>query len=245
MSSPATSCAPVLRRQAGAGPVVLLAPERLYALMRHERVDCAEFVPAVLRHLVQYLEDTRQTLDFMRLLLCGSDSWYVGEYQRFQRLCGPQTRLINSFGLTEATIESCYFEGALDDMPADRLVPIGRPFGNTRLYILDAHEQPVPVGVIGELYVGGLGVTRGYQNRPDLTAERFVPDPFSRIEDGRLKIEDSPGTGTQSWRSRASHIFNLGAAELSTSATRLYRTGDLPAGCRMATSSSWAGAIIR
>jgi len=206
---------------------LLLAPERLYALMRNERVDCAEFVPAVLRHLVQYLEDTRQTLDFMRLLLCGSDSWYVGEYQRFQRLCGPQTRLINSFGLTEATIDSCYFEGALDDMPADRLVPIGRPFGNTRLYILDAHEQPVPVGVIGELYVGGLGVTRGYQNRPDLTAERFVPDPFSRIEDGRLEIEDSPGTGTQSWRSRASHIFNLGAAELSTSATRLYRTGDL------------------
>ncbi len=209
---------------------LLLAPERLYALMRHERVDCAEFVPAVLRHLVQYLEDTRQTLDFMRLLLCGSDSWYVGEYQRFQRLCGPQTRLINSFGLTEATIDSCYFEGALDDMPADRLVPIGRPFGNNRLYILDAHEQPVPVGVIGELYVGGLGVTRGYLNRPDLTAERFVPDPFLTVTGDRLQVEaDALAQGQlgQSGVSRNLQHATFQPERSEASHTRLYRTGDL------------------
>ncbi len=126
---------------------VLSSPDDLAALLRARQittVDCAEFVPAVLRHLVSTSRTRARTLDFMRLLLCGSDSWYVGEYQRFQRLCGPQTRLINSFGLTEATIDSCYFEGALDDMPADRLVPIGRPFGNNRLYILDAKSSPFP-----------------------------------------------------------------------------------------------------
>ena len=157
---------------------LLLEPDRMYALMRRQGVDAAEFVPAVLRQLVQYLEDTRQSLDFMRLLVCGSDSWYVGEYQRFRRLCGPATRLLNSFGLTEATIDSCYFEGSVDRLPADRLAPIGRPFGNTRLYVLDQQMQPLPVGVVGELYVGGLGVARGYLNRPHLTAERFVPNPF-------------------------------------------------------------------
>ncbi len=194
---------------------LLLAPDRLYALMRHEGVDCAEFVPAVLRHLVQYLEDTRQSLDFMRLLVCGSDSWYVGEYQRFQRLCGPRTRLINSFGLTEATIDSCYFEGALDGMPADRLVPIGRPFGNNQLYILDEHEQPVPVGVIGELYVGGHGVARGYLSRPDLTAERFVPDPFADETRGQEDRETGRG------------VLPISPSPHLPLRARLYRTGDL------------------
>ena len=157
---------------------LLLQPERLYALMQQERVDCAEFVPVVLRSLAQHLDKTGERLDFVRLLICGSDAWYVGEYREFLRLCGPQTRLINSFGLTEATIDSCYYETRELEGQADRLVPIGRPFANNRLYILDERLQPQPVGIPGELYVGGAGVARGYFQRPDLTAERFVPDPF-------------------------------------------------------------------
>jgi len=164
----------------------LLDPQRLYELMRQEEVDCAEFVPAVLRHLVQYLDDTGERLDFMRLLICGSDSWYVGEYRKFLRFCGPETRLINSFGLTEATIDSSYFESTALDLSTDQVVPIGRPFANTRLYILDEHLQPVPVGVPGELYVGGPGVARGYHNRPELTKKKFIPDPFSDGPEARL-----------------------------------------------------------
>jgi amino acid adenylation domain-containing protein/non-ribosomal peptide synthase protein (TIGR01720 family) len=152
----------------------LLAPAQLYELLRQEQVDCAEFVPAVLRNLLQHLEQSGQRLDFMRLLICGSDSWYMGEYQRLQRVCGAQTRLINSFGLTETTIDSSYFEDGAPVATADQLVPIGRPFANTQLYILDAQQQPQPIGIPGELYIGGTGVARGYLNRPELTAERFL-----------------------------------------------------------------------
>ncbi|HHH41604.1 MAG TPA: amino acid adenylation domain-containing protein, partial [Chloroflexi bacterium] len=164
----------------------LLDPERLYGLMRREGVECAEFVPAVLRHLIQYLDETGERLDFMRLLICGSDSWYVSEYRQFLRFCGPETRLINSFGLTEATIDSCFFEGSAMDLSGEQVVPIGRPFANVRLYILDDHLQPVPVGVPGELFIGGLGVARGYHNRPKLTEEKFIPDPFSDDPNARL-----------------------------------------------------------
>jgi len=122
----------------------------------------------------------------MRLLICGSDSWYLDEYKKFRRFCGPETRLINSFGLTEATIDSSYFESATVDPSVDRLVPIGRPFANTQLYILDRRLQLVPVGVTGELHVGGAGVARGHLNRAELTAAKFIPDPFSDEPGARL-----------------------------------------------------------
>ncbi|MFZ5918977.1 MAG: amino acid adenylation domain-containing protein [Chloroflexota bacterium] len=164
----------------------LLAPEQLYTLMRQEAVDIAEFVPAVLRQLMQYLAETGERLDFVRLLICGSDSWYVDEYRRFREFCGPDTRLINSFGLTEATIDSSCFESSLSERAGEQLVPIGRPFANMRLYVLDERLQPLPIGVPGQLYVGGAGVARGYHRRPEMTDEKFITDPFSSDPTARL-----------------------------------------------------------
>jgi amino acid adenylation domain-containing protein/non-ribosomal peptide synthase protein (TIGR01720 family) len=152
----------------------LLEPARLYDLLYRERIDCAEFVPGVLRLLIDYLNDSGQRLDWMRLVICGSDTWFVGEYRRVMRLCSPDTRIINSFGLTETTIDSTYFDGGVHALLDEQSVPIGRPFDGVRLFILDQHRQPTPIGVPGELYIGGVGVARGYLNRPDLTAERFV-----------------------------------------------------------------------
>ncbi|MEH1980837.1 MAG: amino acid adenylation domain-containing protein [Nostoc sp.] len=164
----------------------LLVPEKLYGLMREQAVDCAEFVPAVLRNLMEYLKKTEQNLHFLRLLVVGSDSWYVKEYQEFQHLCGLETRLINSYGVSEATIDSCYYENPGVNLSVDELVPIGHPFANIQIYILDRYLQLVPIGVSGELYIGGVGLARGYLNRPDLTEEKFIPHPFSDQPDSRL-----------------------------------------------------------
>ena len=164
----------------------LLVPEKLYGLMLEEEVDCAEFVPAVLRNLIEYLRTTKHNLNFMRLLVVGSDSWYVKEYEEFQHFCGHQTRLINSYGVSEVTIDSCYFENAKVNLPVDELVPIGRPFANTQIYILDRHLQPVSIGVPGELHINGVGLARGYLNRPDLTESKFISNPFSNEPSSRL-----------------------------------------------------------
>jgi amino acid adenylation domain-containing protein len=165
---------------------LLLESQQLYELICQQQVDCAEFVPVVLRNLVEYLEKSQQKLDFMRLVICGSDSWYGAEYQRFRAVLGEDTRLINSFGVTEATIDSSYFEPTTGELASEQLVPIGRPYANNKLYILDANLQPVPIGVMGELYIGGNGLARGYHNRPDLTAEKFIPNIFSQKSQARL-----------------------------------------------------------
>ncbi len=165
---------------------LLLSPDQLYALIARERIDCAEFVPAVLRPLLEHLDGHGLRLDSVRLLACGSDSWYMHEYQHIRRLCAPGALVVNSFGVTEATIDSTWYAAGDGTRAADQLIPIGRPFANTRLYVLDARDRPAPVGVHGELYLGGQGLARGYRGRPDQTAERFLPDPFAGAPGARM-----------------------------------------------------------
>jgi thioesterase domain-containing protein len=95
-------------------------------------------------------------------------------------------RWLNNYGPTESTVNaSAIGYGAGTALP-EQVLPIGRPLGNTRLYILDRRLQPVPIGVTGEIHVGGSGIARGYLNQPELTGERFTPDPFSRRTGARL-----------------------------------------------------------
>jgi amino acid adenylation domain-containing protein len=166
---------------------VVVDPAALYELMLREEVDAAEFVPATASLLFEYAERTGRRLDFMRLVVVSSEAWRNEKYIAFQRLCGPDTRLINSYGLTEATIDSTWFEAQPDaELAPERFVPIGRPLDNTRIYVLDQHLEPTPTGVPGELCVGGEPVADGYLGRPELTAERFPPDPFSDQPGARL-----------------------------------------------------------
>ncbi|MDX3235053.1 amino acid adenylation domain-containing protein [Streptomyces sp. ME03-5709C] len=162
----------------------LLDPAALYALMREERVQCTELVPAVLRALLAHAEQAGERLDFVRLLIGGGEKWQVREYQRAQRLVGPGNRVVNAYGVTEVTVDNVYFDGDVDDLPAEAPLPIGRPFPNNRVYVLDAFGAPVPPGVVGELHLGGAGVSPGYHRRPELTTERFVPDPYAPASAG-------------------------------------------------------------
>jgi amino acid adenylation domain-containing protein len=111
-----------------------------------------------------------------RCLVIGGEN-LVAESLRIWRDLAPDTGLINEYGPTETVVGCCVHE-VLPTDPFTGSVPIGRPIANTQLYVLDANLHPVAHGETGELYIGGAGVGRGYWNRPALTAERFLPDPF-------------------------------------------------------------------
>lgn len=121
-------------------------------------------------------EDPRQ-LAGLRELFTGGEALSVDHVRRM-RSAAPETRLRNGYGPTECTTFTC--TQAIDDVPAMdcNSIPIGRPIADTQVYVLNARREMVPIGVIGELYVGGAGLARGYLKRPELTAERFVADPF-------------------------------------------------------------------
>jgi len=97
----------------------------------------------------------------------------------------PNGSIINEYGPSETAIGDIAWRSPKERFDGD-VVPIGRPIGNKKIYILDRHVQPIPTGSIGELYIGGVGVARGYLNRPDLTSKAFLPDSFSRDKDARM-----------------------------------------------------------
>ncbi len=155
---------------------MLHAPS-LYAVIQENSIRMAEFVPAVLRNLITFIEKKQLRLDSFQTLIVGSDTWFVGEYKRIRNYLNGHARLINSYGTSETTIDSCYFEAIgseLSHLSDGDPVPIGKPFLGTRLYVLGENLLPSPVGVPGELYIGGPGVSDGYLNRDDLNNERFV-----------------------------------------------------------------------
>ncbi|MGY2293621.1 amino acid adenylation domain-containing protein, partial [Pseudomonas sp. SDO5511_1_S431] len=122
----------------------------------------------------QYADGLLPVFPQLRYLIVGGDVLDPSVIARVLKDGAPQ-HLLNGYGPTEATTFSTTHEIT---EAGEGSIPIGRPVGNTRTYVLDAHQQPVPVGVTGELYIGGQGVALGYLNREDLTAEKFLADPF-------------------------------------------------------------------
>ncbi len=129
----------------------------------------------------------------LRLVICGSDEMQAETLTLWNRSPLKTVRLLNAYGPTEATITAttCEVSAWLAEGGEGRLVPIGRPLPNRTAYVLDVHLQPVPIGVVGELYIGGASLARGYLNRPDLTAERFIPNPLNNADGGLLLSRDN------------------------------------------------------
>ncbi|WP_240360579.1 non-ribosomal peptide synthetase [Pyxidicoccus caerfyrddinensis] len=156
-------------------------PAYLAKLMADERVTTVHFVPSMLQAFVE--EPGLEGLTHLRRLICSGEALPAELVRRaHQRL--PSTEVHNLYGPTEAAVDVTYFACPRDEQA--RSVPIGRPVANTQILILDGMGQPVPVGVAGELFIGGIQVGRGYWRRPELTAERFTPDPFSQTPGARM-----------------------------------------------------------
>jgi amino acid adenylation domain-containing protein len=149
--------------------------------LQEQGVTVLQLVPSLLKLLVE--QEGFENCRSLRHVFCGGEALPAAVCERFfERL--PQARLTNVYGPTETTMHVTVWE-CQKDTP-ERVVPIGRPVGNTQAYILDENMQPVPIGVPGELCIGGVQVARGYLNRPELTAERFIADPFNKRQGRKL-----------------------------------------------------------
>ena len=155
-------------------------PAVIIDAIKKQRVTTMHFVPSMLNAFLQYLESSSRTeeLSGLQQVFASGEALGLEQVRRFNRLLNRPygTELYNLYGPTEATVDVSYF----DCSPEITLncVPIGRPIDNTRLYILDPHLNLLPIGIPGELYIGGVGLSRGYIGQPALTNERFVPDPY-------------------------------------------------------------------
>ncbi|HBP3398531.1 TPA: AMP-binding protein, partial [Pseudomonas aeruginosa] len=134
--------------------------------------DTLHFVPSMLQAFLQD-EDVASCTSLKRIVCSGEALPADAQQQVFAKL--PQAGLYNLYGPTEAAIDVTHWTCVEEGKDA---VPIGRPIANLACYILDGNLEPVPVGVLGELYLAGRGLARGYHQRPGLTAERFVASPF-------------------------------------------------------------------
>jgi amino acid adenylation domain-containing protein len=173
---------------------------KLFTFLRDCGVDALECVPPVARNLLDYVEENKLSLSFIKLFILGADVVYPADLERLCAACGPDAQIVNSYGLTECTIDSLflsYFPSKSDDwkmgneIPSVRKngadvsditisIPIGRPLVNTDVIVLDGNLQPAPLGVMGELYIAGPTIARGYINRASLTSERFVANPYGK-----------------------------------------------------------------
>ncbi|MGA9705478.1 non-ribosomal peptide synthetase, partial [Pseudomonas sp.] len=153
-------------------------PAYLCEVIQAQQITTLHFVPSMLDVFLAH-GDVSQAAGLLRVM-CSGEALPGSLVRRFKQQL-PGIGLYNLYGPTEAAVDVTAWNCARPEVPDN--TPIGKPIANTRMYLLDAQLQPVPLGVVGELFIGGVQVARGYLNRPELTAERFLQDPFY---DGRM-----------------------------------------------------------
>ena len=171
------------------GSAAELSGYDLLSILEQEQIKILHVPVPVWHYFIDFLsEQNRRIPESIRLMLAGGEQPSLQKLRRAAQLAGHSTDFVNLYGPTETTIASTFQRITLsEDIDFEYgLMPIGLPIQNNPVYLLDREMQPVPQGVLGEIYIGGLGVTRGYLNRPDLTAERFLPDPFSTVPGARM-----------------------------------------------------------
>jgi amino acid adenylation domain-containing protein len=180
------------------GTLVLRTDEMLSSVPRFLQ-KCQDLMLTVLNLPTAYWHQVTAELattdlvlipESLRLVIIRGERALPKLWELWKNYVGTHPQLVSGYGLTEGTVlaTSCKLWGSVSETPALSKVPIGRPISNVQLYILDQFLQPVPIGVPGEIYIGGVGLARGYLNRPKLTEEKFIPNPFSDELGARLYI---------------------------------------------------------
>jgi amino acid adenylation domain-containing protein len=145
-----------------------------------QEISTLQLVPALMRMFLEH-EGVKECTS-LKHVFCGGEALPIALQEHF--FTTLDAKLHNLYGLTETCIDSIVW--TCQPGMNQSIIPIGRPIANTTIYLLDEQQQPVPIGVAGEIYIGGAGVARGYLNRPELTAEKFIPNPFSNSPQARL-----------------------------------------------------------
>ncbi len=164
------------------GPAYLPGFDELEHLIRGQQVNCLFLSTGLFNQIVT---SRPSVLAGVAHVLTGGDAMSAPHARKFLEDL-PATRLTNIYGPTECTTFACAYDIPRDGTEVPERVPIGRPIGQTHCYVLDPELNPVPPGTYGELCIGGDGLARGYLNQPELTARKFVPDPFSSVPGPRL-----------------------------------------------------------
>ena len=162
-----------------------LAVSEFLLWARKERLTVFNLPTAYWHELVHELAEGGGAVpESLRLVIVGGEKASASALKKWRKYAPESVRWVNTYGPTEASVIATAYYPPAGDVPEP--LPIGKPIDNVRIYILDQHQQPVPVGVAGELHIGGVGVARGYLNRPDMTAQKFVSDPFRPDAGARL-----------------------------------------------------------
>jgi amino acid adenylation domain-containing protein len=195
-------------------PLVMIAddvvkdPLRFVDTLATNNVTRLVLVPSLLRAILEGVADLSEKLRDLRICVCSGETLPLELAREFKAKL-PQTTLINLYGSSEVAADVTCFE--LGESDATATVPVGRPIANTQVYILDSEFQPAAIGIPGEMFVGGSGLARGYLDRPELTAERFVPNPF-RVGERLFRTGDLARhlpDGNIEYRGRRDHQVKL------------------------------------